>query len=217
MKDSNTCPHCRQRNNLSETSCTYCGQVLFLPADNSVSIWRLGPIREGLIGILARAIADSLKRPVVIQPAFIDERPSLRPNWQGISANIFLRQALSRHRKGEAVALGITEKNIVPSASYNFLFGYAYLGLPAATASIHPLALDDPSEALLAERLAKISLHEIGHCFGLDHHSYEEDIDCLMVGDADVDCTGEVDLGDIRFCGNCRSTITRAIREESRS
>lgn len=65
----------------------------------------------------------------------------------------------------------------LPLTAYNFLFGYAYLGLPAATASIHPLTLDDPSEALLAERLAKIALHELGHCFGLDHHSYEEDGD----------------------------------------
>lgn len=216
MKDSNTCPHCLQRNRIEDIVCTYCHQALLLPAGGAITIWRLGPVRNGLIGILARAITDSLGIPCVIQPAFIDARPSIRPRWRGISANVLLRQTLSRHRKGEAVALGITEKNIVPSAKYNFLFGYAYLGRPAATASIHPLVSDEPSEALLAERLAKIALHELGHCFGLDHHSYEEEINCLMVGDAEVDCTGEVDLGDIRFCGKCNAAIRNALRTLSR-
>jgi len=163
------------------------------------------------VGILARVLTDAFKVSCVIQPASMDERPSLRPSWKGISANVFLRQTLSRCTKREVAAFGITEKNIVPSANYNFLFGYAYLGLPAATASIHPLALDDPPEKLLAERLAKIALHELGHSFGLDHHGYEEEIDCLMVGDAEVDCTAEVDSGGIRFCDKCM--IGMALRQ----
>lgn len=75
---------------------------------------------------------------------------------------------------------------------------------------------DHPSEALLAERLAKIALHEIGHCFGLDHHTYDEEIDCLMVGDAEVDCTGEVDLGGIRFCKQCLTGIRKKLRRYER-
>ncbi len=209
MKDSNTCPHCQTRNRINQTRCTYCRQVLVLPADGAISIWRLGPVREGLLGILARAISDVLEIPCVIQPAFIDERPSLRPGWRGISANVFLRQTHARCRKREIAALGITEKNIVPSASYNFLFGLAYLGHPAATASIHPLDLDNPPEPLLAERLVKIALHELGHSFGLDHHTYEEGIDCLMVGDTEVDCTEEVDSGNIQFCEECSASIRK--------
>jgi predicted Zn-dependent protease len=212
MRDTNTCPHCRQRNKIADVFCCYCHQPIILPADGAISIWRLGAVREGLIGILARTVSEAFQVPCVIQPAFVDERPSLRPDWQGISANVFLKQTLNRHRKKEVAALGITEKNIVPSASYNFLFGYAYLGLPAATASIHPLSLDSPPEKLLAERLAKIALHELGHTFGLDHHEYEQEIDCLMVGDADVDCTESVDSGGIRFCSACYSAIRRKLR-----
>jgi len=207
MKDCNVCPHCCQGNQIGDIRCTYCHQDIVLPAEGAITIWRLGPVRDGLTGILARAIKDALKVSCVIQPAYLDERPSRRPHWNGISANVFLRQTLNRWRKGEIAALGITEKNIVPSASYNFLFGLAYLGLPAATASIHPLAGDQPSEQTLAERIAKIALHELGHTFGLDHHSYEEEIDCLMVGDETVDCTEGVDSGNIRFCETCAAVI----------
>jgi len=214
MRDTNTCPHCRQRNRIEDVRCSYCRQVIILPAAGAVTIWRLGPVRYGLIGILGRVLTDALGIPCVIQPAFLDERPSARPQWNGISANVFLRQTLARSRKREVAALGITEKNIVPSADYNFLFGYAYLGLPAATASIHPLAQDSPTETLLAERLAKIGLHELGHTFGLDHHDYEEEIDCLMVGDAEVDCTEEVDTGGLRFCEPCNSAIRKKMRRK---
>jgi len=44
-----------------------------------------------------------------------------------------------------------------------------------------------PAEALLAKRIAKVALHELGHSFGLDHQDYEEEIDCLMVGDASAE------------------------------
>lgn len=212
MNDSNTCPHCRQRNRIEALVCSYCFQEIVLPAKGAITIWRLGNIRDGLIGILARGITDALHVPCVIQPASMDERPSLRPDWRGISATTFLNQVLRRHRKLQVGGIGITEENIVPSARYNFLFGLAYLGLPAATASIHPLVLDDPSEALLAERLVKIALHELGHSFGLDHHTYEEEIDCLMVGDETVDCTEGVDSGNIQFCKSCAAVIQKRLR-----
>lgn len=214
MRDCNVCPHCCQRNQINDIRCSYCHQDIVLSAPGAITIWRLGPVRDGLIGILAKAITDALKVSCVIQPALLDERPSRRPHWKGISANVFLRQTLNRCRKREIAALGITEKNIVPSASYNFLFGLAYLGLPAATASIYPLAEDQPSELILAERIAKIALHELGHSFGLDHHSYEDAIDCLMVGDETVDCTEGVDSGNLRFCEVCTAGIQKKLRNK---
>ena len=211
-KDSNTCPHCRQRNTIEDIACSYCRQAIVLPADCAITIRRVGPVRDGLTEILSRVLSDAFEVPCVIQPAFMDERPSLREGWKGISANVFLTQTLRRCRKREVAAIGITEKKLVPSAECNFLFVYAYMGLPAAAASIHPLALDSPWEQLLVERFAKIALHEPGYTFGLDHHDYEEQIDCLMVGDVSVYCTETVDFGGIRFCHRCLRIIRGKIR-----
>ncbi len=95
---------------------------------------------------------------VVIQPTYLDERASSRSEWKGLSAGVFLAQVYRRHRKGTFVNLGMTAQNIVPSRRYNFLFGYAYLGLPAATISLHPLSQDTPDSELLIERAVKIAM-----------------------------------------------------------
>ncbi len=209
MKDSNICPSCSGKNPLETQRCGHCGRPLVLPAHGAVSLWRLGPVRSGIMECLARQISAALHVPCVIQPAFLDERSSIRTNWRGVSANVFLRQVLSRSSGREVAGLGITEKNIVPSSSYNFLFGYAYLGLPAATASIHPLAGDNPPDDLLLARLTKIALHELGHTFGLLDHSYRAGRDCLMLGDVDVDTIEEVDMGRDEFCEKCRRVIEK--------
>ena len=106
-------------------------------------------------------------------------------------------------------SLGITEKNIVPSARYNFLFGYAYMGLPAAVMSLHQLSTDRPSPGVLAQRVLKIAVHEIGHTFGLDHHEYDDGIDCVMVGDEEMDSLDTVDESTALFCEECSGRIGR--------
>lgn len=59
------------------------------------------------------------------------------------------------------------------------------------------------------------SLHELGHSFGLDHHEYDDGIDCLMVGDSDLDCLEEIDSGSLRFCPKCSNHVRRATRRKS--
>jgi predicted Zn-dependent protease len=66
---------------------------------------------------------------------------------------------------------------------------------------------------LLPEHQAKIALHELGHSLGLDHHSYKEDVDCVMIGDATMDCTETVDDGGIVFCNDCASGLRKKLRK----
>ena len=207
MTDWNICPSCSGKNPLETQRCGKCSRPIVLPAHGAISLWQLGTIRSGIMECLAKEISSALRIPCVNQPALLDEQSSIRKNWRGVSANVFLRQILSRSKPQEVAGLGITEKNIVPSKSYNFLFGYAYLGLPAATASIHPLAHDNPPDDLLLARLTKIALHELGHTFGLLDHSYRAGRDCMMLGDVEVDTIEEVDIGRNEFCEKCRRVI----------
>ncbi len=151
MKDWNLCEHCSRFVPLSSSHCPTCRQPLVFDAAEKISIWRLGRIRNGVVGHLAARLQEAFGKEVVVQPAFLDERPSHRASWRGISAGVFLDQVHRRHVKGNAVNLGITEYNIVPNSRYNFLFGYAYLGNPAAVVSLHQISSDTPSPELLSK------------------------------------------------------------------
>ena len=211
MPDHNICEHCNCYLAISDRNCPYCMQPMILDSRGAVSLWRLGDIRDGVVGAVAHTIHSVFGVPVVVQPAFIDERPSQREGWRGISATIFLNQVLARYRRGCVTGLGITEYNIVPGEAYNFLFGYAYMDQPAAAVSLHALETDGPDLELLAERAAKIAVHELGHTLNLDHHDYESDCDCVMIGDEKVDSVDGIDEGSANFCADCAAVIEKRL------
>jgi predicted Zn-dependent protease len=210
MKDWNICEHCNLYVALDQASCPNCHQSLVLDAKGKISLWRLGDIQDGVVGHIACNLSEAFGLEGVIQPTFIDERPSHRPKWKGISSDVFLEQVFQRHQKGSFVSIGVTEENIVPNSKYNFLFGYAYVEFPAAVVSLHALSWDDPSQECLIERASHIAVHEIGHTLGLDHHAYEDEVDCVMVGDEQVDSLETVDQGTSRFCAECRKVVDTA-------
>ncbi len=207
MRDLHICEHCDLLLPLGSRFCPSCRQPIVLGSRGAIALWRLGDVRDGVLGPLARGLRRAFRREVVIQPTFVDERPSLRPGWRGRSATVFLGQILRRHRPGTWANLGITEDNIVPSSSYNFLFGLAYLGRPAAIVSLHEMGADKPSGETLARRVLQIAVHELGHTRGLDHHAYGDRIDCVMVGDEAVDSRETIDSGSPGFCAACRRAM----------
>jgi predicted Zn-dependent protease len=207
--DLNICEHCNLLHPLERLECSNCGQPLFIDSRGALSLWRLGDIEAGLLGYIVKGVSDALGVPTVIQPGFVHEKPSARPTWKGRSARVFLDQILARHKKGTAVTVGITEDNIVPSSRYNFVFGMGYLGQPAAVISLCPLRDDDPSTELLVQRAVSITVHELGHTAGLDHHGYDEGIECVMVGDEEEDSLDTIDEGSVEFCTDCLRKITK--------
>lgn len=161
---------------------------------------------------MARILSKSLSLPVIVQPSFLDPRPSRRSGWNGASATAFLNQIDRRSRRGTAFSVGLTEENIVPGAYWNYLFGYAYLGMPSCVVSLHEMSSDNPATSLLVKRAATIAIHEIGHNCGLDHHGYDESIACVMTADTDLDCLERLDEGTHRFCRACQHVVDRKLK-----
>ena len=96
-KDLNVCEHCNLYVPTNYEYCPNCEQVLVLKTTNKISIWRLGEIRDGVLGHLAAGLKKAFHAEVTIQPTFLDERPSARPKWRGISSSVFLNQVHRIH------------------------------------------------------------------------------------------------------------------------
>lgn len=201
--DSTICEYCNLRHAIDVRICSGCGQSLVLDAKGKIAIWRLGSIEDGLLGPVAAAVRGAFGCPVVIQPGFVDERPSLRPAWSGRSATVLINQMHARRTQGVLANLCVTEDNITFNKHYHFLFGLAWLGLGAATMGIEALRADAPKTETLVERMSRIAVHELGHAFGLDDMAYDY-ADCVMCGEVEDDSIASIDAGTIRFCKACR-------------
>lgn len=210
--DSNLCSVCAARTPLQRAFCGHCQTPVVVDTRRAVALWRLGKVRSQVLAGVRRAISRSLGLPVIVQPSFLDPRPSFRTGWNGNSATAFLNQVDRRSRRGTIFSVGITEENIVPGAQWNYLFGYAYLGMPSCVISLHEMSSDHPGTALLVKRAAAVAIHEIGHNCGLDHHGYDEDIACVMTADTPLDCLERLDEGTHKFCRACQRFVDRKLR-----
>ena len=56
-------------------------------------------------------------------------------------------------------------------------------------------------------RLLKISMHELGHTFGLKHCTYQQ---CVMLNPADISL---LDALPVEFCGYCQGQLNKAIKQ----
>jgi len=213
--DHNICEHCNLLYPIHTKVCSGCDQPLLLDASGKIAIWRLGDIEDGLLGPVAAAIRDAFGCPVVIHPCFIDERPSLRPDWNGRSATTLINQMMDRLQQGVLANLCVTEDNITCNKDFNFLFGLAWLGLGSATMGLEPLRADDLDTPTLIERMSRIAIHELGHAFGLVDMPYDHG-DCVMCGDVENDSTDTIDEGTIAFCEECASRLSRMRRSSMR-
>lgn len=84
------------------------------------------------------------------------------------------------------------------------IMGLAYLGGESCVVSTFRISRGKPSKAKIRERLAKVSLHEIGHTLGIPHCNNSP---ICMLNDA-KGTIKTIDREEIFLCPSCREKIS---------
>lgn len=172
-----------------------------------VSLVSVGEVDPSHLELLAEGLAPTLRVACSIHSGSLDVAfafDSLRGQYHSTE---ILRRLMKQPAVETWRLLGVTEADLyIPILTY--VFGEAQLGpSSAATAlvSMHRLRQEfygmPPDPSLLAERLLKESLHELGHTVGLRHCP---DYRCVMSSSHSVE---NIDLKLAQFCRSCATTL----------
>jgi len=156
--------------------------------------------RGPLIDPLRRRLQDLLGLPVRVVRPWFDPEECFDPSRGQYHSTLLLERLLTDAPGGATRLLGITSVDLfIPVLT--FVFGEAQLDGRAAVVSAHRLAPEmyglPPSPPLLAARLEKEAIHEVGHTLGLVHCL---DGECVMHASTYVE---EIDLKGAAFCADC--------------
>lgn len=174
---------------------------------NIVALVPVGQIAREHLEVLARGLAPALRVACAIEGTTLDAAFAFSPLRGQYNSTQILR-TLRNHIAAETWrVLGVADVDLyIPILT--FVFGEAQLGpSPVAAAVVSTHRLDEEfyglpsSPALLAERLLKESLHELGHTLGLRHCP---DYRCVMSSSNAVE---NIDLKLAEFCAECAKVL----------
>ena len=172
-----------------------------------VHLLPVGHLDGGLLHELGPAIAETFHAPCEVLPLRLDPEFAFHAERQQYHSSEILQEMFKRLSGESWRVLGVTAVDLyIPILT--FVFGEAQMGGPCALVSLHRLRQDfyglpaDPG--VLADRLLKESIHEIGHTLNLVHC---EDYDCVMAPSHAVEW---IDLKQSRLCENCRAKVFEA-------
>jgi len=117
---------------------------------------------------------------------------------------------LSGRGPADAHILGVTAVDIsVTKDEYPDwgVFGLANLGGPACVVSTFRLGRRASARHPLRQRLLKVSIHELGHAFGLEHCPTAS---CVMA--AYGGSMNTLDASGLSFCSRCRRSLVRILK-----
>jgi archaemetzincin len=179
----------------------------------AIAVWWIGAghAEAALLDGVRQALEASYGLPIRVQHA--GERPadSYDPRREQHASTRILAWLSARAPEGSRRILGVTDADLfIPILT--FVFGEAQLHGRAAVVSTARLASHggvaaDPS--LLALRLAKECVHEVGHTFGLIHCHAPG---CAMARSASL---RDVDAKTGNLCRQCRQHCGGVLRKES--
>jgi archaemetzincin len=164
-----------------------------------VFLWWIGAeAADGrLLAAVRLAVEETLD--VAVRSWHGRERPAdaFDARRQQYSSSRILRWLAERRPEEAYKILAVTDVDLfIPILT--FVYGEAQLGGLAALVSMARLAADgDRSRGLLATRLAKEAVHELGHTFGLIHCS---DPACVMARSVTI---LNVDAKGLSLCSAC--------------
>jgi archaemetzincin len=169
----------------------------------------VGPLEAGRLDLLAEGLTTGLDARCAIDPIGLDARFAFHPERRQYHATEMLARLHELHRGAPDTVLGVTAADLyIPILT--FVFGEAQNPGACAIVSTHRLRQEfyglPADDALLAERLLKEAIHEIGHTVGLVHC---EDHTCAMASSHSVEL---IDLKEARLCAACRKPKAGVVR-----
>jgi archaemetzincin len=170
----------------------------------------LGPIDPDILRSLRATLAKFLLLPVrVLRPKPLPLQTYNLTRHQYHSTQL-LEYILAEDSNAFRI-LGITAEDLyIPI--FTFVFGEAQLDGKAAVVSMfRPRGDADgstPPKSLFLRRLLKLSLHELGHTFGIGHCRQEG---CVMGFSSNLEA---LDRRNIAFCDYCQILLTDYFRDQ---
>ena len=157
-----------------------------------------------LLTALAAAIAHIFRVPCEVLPVRLDPEFAFHGERQQYHSSEILEAMQLYVSPDSWRVLGITDVDLyIPILT--FVFGEAQIGGPCGLVSAHRLHQEfyglEPDPDILAERLLKEAVHEIGHTLDLTHC---EDYQCAMAPSHAVEW---IDLKESTFCSSCAGRI----------
>ena len=187
-----------------------------MAGDHAITVWWIGECApdERLLAYVCRHLESEFR--VMVSRGDPGDRPTgtLDARRQQHASRDVLRWLAERASGVRGRLLGITDVDLfIPVLT--FVFGEAQLNGRAAVVSSARLADRDPQ--LTADRLARESLHELGHTFGLLHcaafdGSGRRARPCVMARSASLRA---VDEKSSRLCAECRTRFSLLLEDGS--
>ncbi len=172
-----------------------------------IRVWWIGERHPGerALDHIRLHLARAFAAPVAVWPGTGRPEDGFDPRRGQWSSSRILAWLARAGPEGKV--LGVTDVDLfIPILT--FVFGEAQLGGRAAVVSSARLGEPGiPDERLVLERLAKESVHEVGHVLGLLHCG---DPGCVMGRSAGV---RDVDRKRGEPCPSCRERLARGTRE----
>jgi archaemetzincin len=171
-----------------------------------------GTVPDELLGETRCAITQALSQPVSVMESALDPAFAFEAKRNQYNSTLLLKRIIDRRPPDHCRILGLTNADLfIPMLS--FVFGQAQVGGSGAIVSIARLRQEfyrlPPDPSLLAERLRKEVLHELGHTLSLVHCPDPACVMSLATG------IRHVDEKLPEYCESCRAQIGAAQLENS--